>query len=162
MDRHEGGCLCGAIRYETLTAPSRVTVCHCSFCQRATGAAYMVQPVFDDVDLRLLAGAPRVYDAVSAGSGKVIHVHFCAECGTKLWLSFERFPGKLGLYAGTFDEPCWFDIAPDTSKHIFLGEARRDTVIPPGIPTFAAHVLSKDGTPLTPVVYDTCHSIGGA
>lgn len=162
MERHEGGCLCGAIRYETLTAPSRVTVCHCSFCQRATGAAYMVQPVFDDVDLRLLAGVPRVYDAVSAGSGKVIHVHFCADCGTKLWLSFERFPGKLGLYAGTFDDPCWFDIPPETSKHIFLGEARRDTVIPPGIPTFVAHVLANDGTPQTPVVYDTCHIIGEA
>lgn len=160
MERHEGGCLCGAIRYQTQAAPSRVTVCHCSFCQRATGSAYMVQPVFDDVDLHLLSGEPRVYDAVSAGSGKVIHVHFCAECGTKLWLSFERFPGKLGLYAGSFDEPCWFEIAPERSKHIFLSEARRDTVIPAGIPTFARHVVDNEGTPQEPVVFDTCHIIG--
>ncbi|MEF3049284.1 GFA family protein [Pseudotabrizicola sp. L79] len=162
MERHQGGCLCGAIRYETVTAPARVTVCHCRFCQRATGSAYMVQPVFDDVDLRLLSGTPRVFDAISAGSGKVIHVHFCADCGTKLWLSFERFPGKLGLYAGTFDDPCWFAIPPETSKHIFLNEARRDTVIPAGIPTFAAHVLAKDGTPEAPTVFETCHIIGGA
>ena len=120
----------------------------------------MVQPVFDDLDLRLLAGEPRVYDAVSAGSGKVIHVHFCGDCGTKLWLSFERFPGKLGLYAGTFDDPCWFEIAPEISKHIFLGEARKDTVIPPGVATYAAHVLGKDGAPQKTTVFDACHIIG--
>lgn len=162
MERNEGGCLCGGVRYATRGDPSRVTVCHCQFCQRATGSAYMVQPVFDDADFSLLEGVPRVYDAVSAGSGKVIHVHFCPDCGTKLWLSFERFPGKLGLYAGTFDDSCWFDIPPETSKHIFLGEARKDTVIPPGIPTFVAHVLAKDGTPQTPTVFDSCHIIGGA
>lgn len=158
---HAGGCLCSEIRYVTTSAPSRVTMCHCRFCQRATGAAYMVQPVFESSDLSLRAGTPQVFDLVSEGSGKIIHVHFCARCGTKLWLSFERFPGKVGVYAGTFDDPCWFAILPETSKHIFLGEARQDTVIPPGLPTFAGHVLAKDGTPQVPIVYETCHIIGG-
>lgn len=158
---HAGGCQCGDIRYATKAAPSRVTMCHCRFCQRATGAAYMIQPVFEESDLTVLSGTPRVFDLPSDGSGKIIHVHFCASCGTKLWLSFERFPGKVGVYAGTFDDPCWFDIAPEISRHIFLGEARRDTVIPPGLPTYAAHVLAKDGTPETPTVFDTCHIIGG-
>lgn len=157
---HSGGCLCGAIRYQTTAAPSRVTMCHCRFCQRATGAAYMVQPVFDDVDFSLTSGSPKVFDMVSDGSGKIIRVHFCSGCGTKLWLSFERFPGKVGLYAGTFDDPSWFDITPDISKHIFLKEARRDTAIPAGIPTYEAHVVTKDGTPQSATVFESCRIIG--
>ncbi|WP_435259266.1 GFA family protein [Thioclava sp. FR2] len=160
MERHEGGCLCGAIRYETRASPERVTVCHCQFCQRATGSAYMVEPIFDAADFGVIKGAPRTYDAVSAGSGKQVHVHFCADCGTKLWLSFERFPGKLGLYAGTFDDPCWFEIAPERSKHIFLSEARRDTVIPAGIPTFARHVVDNEGTAQEVTVFESCQVIG--
>ena len=47
MSRNEGGCLCGAVRFATLGEPSRVTVCHCRFCQKATGSAYLVEPIFD-------------------------------------------------------------------------------------------------------------------
>ncbi len=160
MTRNEGGCLCGDVRYATLAMPSRVTVCHCRFCQKATGSAYMVEPIFGANDFVVLAGSPRIYDQVSAGSGKVVHVHFCADCGTKLWLSFEQFPDAVGIYAGTFDDPCWFPIGPATSKHIYVGVARRDTAIPAGLPTFVEHATAKDGTPQEATVFETCHQIG--
>ncbi|MBW0158946.1 GFA family protein [Sinorhodobacter sp. B57] len=160
MTRHEGGCLCGAVRYATLAMPSRVTVCHCRFCQRATGSAYMVEPIFDERDLVVLSGAPKIYDQVSAGSGKVVHVHFCPDCGTKLWLSFERFPGAVGIYAGTFDDPCWFPLAPESSKHIFLGAARPDTIVPAGVPTFTEHATTNDGTPQQATIFETCRRTG--
>lgn len=161
MERNEGGCLCGQIRYATLAKPSRVTVCHCKFCQRATGSAYMVEPIFAKDDLNLLTGSPKVFDQVSTGSGKTVHVHFCADCGTKLWLSFERFPDAIGVYAGTFDDPCWFSIEPATSKHIFLGAARSDSVIPQGLPTFLEHAMTNDGTPLEATIYTSHRKIGG-
>ena len=47
MSFQEGGCLCGAIRYTTNSDPMLVMHCHCKFCQRATGAAYSVEPIFD-------------------------------------------------------------------------------------------------------------------
>ena len=46
MARHEGGCLCGEVRFVADKEPMRVTVCHCHFCQRTTGTAYLVEPVF--------------------------------------------------------------------------------------------------------------------
>jgi hypothetical protein len=159
MTTHQGGCLCGRIRYETRADPARVTVCHCRFCQRATGSAYMVEPIFDAGDLAVLAGQPAVYDQTSAGSGKIVHVHFCRDCGTKLWLGFERFPTAIGIYAGTFDDPCWFPIDPATSKHIFLGVARSDTVIPGGLSTYVEHATTNDGTPQTATVFDKCRRI---
>src|SRR4051812_8764481 len=118
MENHEGGCLCGELRYNVSGLPTRVTICHCRFCQRATGSAYMVEPIFPLADLRITRGVPSVYSIRSEGSGKVVSVHFCQVCGTKLYLSFERFPDACGVYAGTFDDPNWFDIRPDNSKHI--------------------------------------------
>lgn len=160
MSRNEGGCLCGGIRYAALATPDRVTVCHCRFCQKATGSAYMVEPIFDANNFVLLTGSPRIFDHLSSGSGKVVHIHFCPDCGTKLWLSFERFPGAVGVYAGTFDDPCWFPLDPATSKHIFLGVARSDTVIPSGLPTFLEHSTTNEGTPQNAVVFETFHAIG--
>jgi len=49
---HEGGCLCGDIRYRTTAAePIRVTVCHCTFCQKLTGSAFLVEPIFRRKDV---------------------------------------------------------------------------------------------------------------
>ena len=160
MTRNEGGCLCGGIRYATLAKPSRVTVCHCRFCQKATGSAYMVEPIFVNDDFVLLAGSPKAFDHRSKGSGKLVHVHFCGDCGTKLWLSFEQFPDVIGVYAGTFDDPCWFPIDPSSSKHIFLGVARSDTIIPAGLPTFIEHASTNDGVAQEATVYEAHHKIG--
>ena len=39
-DVHEGGCVCGNVRYRSIGAPMLATVCHCTFCQKRTGSAY--------------------------------------------------------------------------------------------------------------------------
>ena len=36
----QGGCLCGAIRYEFSGDPFRQFVCHCRDCQRSGGSAF--------------------------------------------------------------------------------------------------------------------------
>jgi len=147
MEPHAGGCLCGAVRYQSLGDPLRVTICHCRFCQRATGSAYMVEPIFRLADLQVIGGAPAVFDLRSAGSGKLVHIHFCQACGTKLYLTFERFADTCGVYAGTFDDPNWFAVGADTSRHIYVGGARHDTILPAGVALFREHALLNDGTP---------------
>jgi hypothetical protein len=151
MSIHAGGCLCGSVRYQTWADPLRVTVCHCRFCQRATGSAYMVEPIFRLEDLQVTSGSPAVYDVSSAGSGKLVHIHFCQKCGTKLYLTFERFAETCGVYAGTFDDPNWFTVDADTSRHIYVDVARHDTILPAGVNLFGQHALLNDGTPLEPM-----------
>lgn len=160
MTVHAGGCLCGGLRYETTAEPVRVTICHCRFCQRATGGAYMVEPIFRQEDLNMTTGTPTVYEARSAGSGKVVRVHFCPTCGTKLYLSFERFPGFLGVYAGSFDEPSWIRVGLDNAKQIFVDMARPDSVLLPDIDVFGQHAMLNDGTPLKPTRFDRPQIVG--
>jgi hypothetical protein len=160
MTSAQGGCLCGQLRYEVNAQPLRVTMCHCKFCQRATGGAYLVEPVFDAKNFAVIAGVEKTYTHLSEGSGKEVYIHFCDNCGTKLFLTFERFEGFVGVYAGTFDDPNWFDLTPENSKHIFLGVAQRGTVIPPHFNTFVEHAAQNDGTPIAPRVFEAAEIIG--
>ncbi len=149
-----GGCLCGGLRYSVSTAPIRVTICYCRFCQRATGSTGMVEPIFPKEEFAVTAGSETIYSLISEGSGKQVNVHFCATCGTKVRLSFERFPNIIGVYAGTFDDPNWFEQSPDNTKHIFLGMAQRGTIIPAGFNCFEEHATTNDGVAIPPHRYD--------
>jgi hypothetical protein len=151
---HAGGCLCGSLRYEVTSDPLWVVMCFCHFCQRATGSQGMVEPIFDVAAFRFIAGDPKRYAHVSTGSGAEVFVHFCADCGTKTHLTFARWPERLGVYAGTFDDPGWFDFTPGNSKYIFLDSAARGTLVPAGVKTYGQHSQDLDGAPLAPVILD--------
>jgi hypothetical protein len=156
----EGGCLCGAIRYAASAEPVLVIHCHCRFCQRATGAAYSVEPTFDRSAFAVTAGKPETYTQTSEGSGKQVTINFCATCGTKLFLDVQRFPSVCVVYGGTFDDPNWFDRSPKINQHIFVDFAQKGTVIPAGASTFPQHSLNHDGTWCKPVIFEQHHEIG--
>ena len=125
---HKGGCLCGAIRYKTMAEPQRVTVCHCTFCQRFTGTAFLfVEPMFKRADVVFWGDKPRTYDHRSDSSHKRIILNFCGRCGTTLYLDLERFPDLLGLCGGTFDDPNWFNRNPGKYRHIFAPSTGRNS-----------------------------------
>lgn len=160
MSTHNGGCLCGKVRYTAKSDPIRVTFCHCKFCQRATGGAYMVEPVFEHADFEVVSGSLSTYDHRSEGSQKILTINFCETCGTKLFLSFERFPDVVGIYGGTFDDPNWFKRTKDNSKHIFVDAAQHGTIIPADVDTYSQYSLLSDGTPVEPTVFSESRAIG--
>ena len=160
MSANEGGCLCGGIRYRTTANPTRVTFCHCRFCQRATGSAYLVETVFQRDDLEIVKGSPTTYDHRSEGSGKLVTINFCANCGTKIYFGFERFPDVIGIFGGTFDNPNWYERTPENSKHIFLEVAQHGTIIPPRFNTYLQHANHNDGTPVESMIFEKPHTIG--
>jgi hypothetical protein len=150
---HNGGCLCGDVRYKATAAPLRVTVCHCTFCQRFTGSAFLVEPIFRKEHVVLTGLLPKTYDHRSDGSHKRVTLNFCGRCGTSLYLEFERFPDFLGVCAGTFDDPNWFDRGPDTCRHIFTRSAQQGVVLPAGFETYLEHWVRLDGTPNKPTIF---------
>jgi hypothetical protein len=151
---HEGGCLCGEVRYAAAAKPLRVTICHCTFCQRFTGSAFLVEPIFRTEDVAFSGTAPRTYDHRSDSSDKRVALNFCGRCGTTLYLSFERFPGFIGVCAGTFDDPNWFERGPGSCRHIFTRSAQRGVVLPAGLEIYLEHAMQLDGTPNEPRVLE--------
>lgn len=149
----EGGCLCGHVRYRVTSEPTDVICCHCKFCQRATGSTYLVESLFSEEDFDTTKGETHIYEHISAGSGKAIYINFCANCGTKLFLTFERFPKIVGVYSGTFDNSDWFSRTSENTQHFFLSEATNDTVLPAGFEVFHEHYWESEGIPSTPQVF---------
>lgn len=147
---HEGGCLCGDVRFRALAPPVRVTVCHCTFCQRLTGSAFLVEPIFKKADIAFAGATPKSYDHRSDSSHKRVTVKFCGRCGTTLCLDLERFPDILGVCAGTFDDPNWFDRS--RCRHIFTRSAQTGVVLPADTEVYQEHALRLDGTPNEPTV----------
>ena len=157
---HEGGCLCGDIRFRTTARPLQTVICHCTFCQRLTGGAFLVEPMFRKEHVTI-TGVPQVFERVSDGSGKTVGVNFCGRCGTTLFLTLERFPTVLGLCGGAFDDPNWFDRGPGAGRHIFTCEAQAGVAVPPGVDVYAEHAIQLDGTPNAPRVFATATVLRG-
>ena len=78
-----GACHCGAIAFEAVVDPARVTICHCTACQNLTGTAYRVTVAASAEGFRLTRGSPKTYIKVADSGNKRAQV-FCAECGSHL------------------------------------------------------------------------------
>ena len=159
---HEGGCLCNAIRYRVSAPPQRVTVCHCTFCQRITGSGYLVEPGFLRDDVTFEGRATATYDHVSDGSGARVTLNFCPVCAAKLYLELERFPEAYGLFGGTFDDPGWLPRGGDACRHIFVESAQPGTVLPPGVALYPGHASPVGGGPTQPLVLAHALVVGPA
>ena len=66
MTMRTGGCLCGAIRYESGGEPAFSLQCHCRDCQRQSGAAYVAAVRMPSAEFRITQGTPKRYIAKSA------------------------------------------------------------------------------------------------
>jgi hypothetical protein len=107
MTIHEGGCLCGAVRYRTEGDPLRTTACHCTMCQHRTGSAFGVGCYFNSDQVHFLKGELRGYEHRSDESGRWIRFEFCPKCGTQVTWTLEALPGVRGIGLGTLDDPKW-------------------------------------------------------
>jgi hypothetical protein len=138
-DVHEGGCVCGAVRYSVHGDPLRVTVCHCTWCQRRTGTAFSVEPVFNKDQVRISGGPLSRYRHVSDESGRWLDLEFCPTCGTNIGFTLEWVPDVRIVDAGTFDEPAWIRSDKHLFRHIFLRSAQKWSEVPDGVDRYEKH-----------------------
>jgi len=104
---HEGGCLCGAIRFMASGPALRPHTCSCKMCQRHTGAltACWVEFPKDAVTWTGKGGPPAIYRSSEASSRA-----FCPACGTSLG-AIDDAP-VIALLVGTFDKSGSRELAP--------------------------------------------------
>jgi hypothetical protein len=105
-----GGCLCGAVRFELTEPASAAGYCHCTRCQRRTGAAASPQARIDGRTLRVVQGADVVRSWRHPDGG--FEKHFCPECGAHLFSRNPDDPTQMSVRLGAFDgdpgvRPSW-------------------------------------------------------
>lgn len=129
---HEGGCVCGAVRYRAYEEPARVSLCSCSWCKKRTGSAFGVSVYFDQNNVEFIGGNLEHYRLVS-DAGRWIESEFCKTCGTTVTWTLEFLPGHRGIAGGTFDEPTfWY--TPE--RYVFTRSKPDWMEIPDGVDTF--------------------------
>ena len=65
--RHlEGGCACRNVRYRLTAPPMFVHCCHCRWCQRETGSAFVLNALIEAGSIELEKGKPEVVNTPSA------------------------------------------------------------------------------------------------
>lgn len=127
-----GGCLCGAVRYEVRGALRGVVNCHCRLCRRLHG------------NFGPHTKAPKANISVTKDDGlawyatsDVARRGFCRICGSGLfWDPFEL--DATGIVAGTLDGPTNLE----TIGHIFVLEKADFYSISDDLPRFSG---SSDG-----------------
>ena len=106
MTLHQGGCLCGAVRYEVEGEPARASVCSCTHCQRRTGSAFGFGAYFKAEQVHL-KGKLESYEHKSDESGRWLRFEFCPKCGVQVTWTVEALPGMRAVGVGTLDDPRW-------------------------------------------------------
>jgi hypothetical protein len=122
---HTGRCVCGSIHYACAGEPERVTICHCSWCQRRTGTAFGAEAVYLAHNVAFSGPTPAAYRHTSDESGRWLEIYFCPRCGSNLGFTLEAVPGVRTIPAGTFDDSSFLRSDRLTFRHVFV-RTRRD------------------------------------
>jgi len=104
---YQGGCHCGAVRYETTADLTQVISCNCSICQKR---GLLLTFVGADA-FRLLSGEDATSDYQFGH--KVVHHLFCRTCGVE---SFARGSQPDGTAMVAVNVRCLDDVDLDAIK----------------------------------------------
>jgi hypothetical protein len=117
-----------------------VHCCHCRWCQRETGSAFVLNALIESDQMQLLAGRPEMVPTPS-NSGKGQQVARCPACQVALWSHYAGLGAALTfLRCGTLDQP---DIvAPGV--HIYTESKLPWVLIPQGVPSFVQYYKSSE------------------
>jgi len=126
----EGGCTCRAVRYRMTSRPLFVHCCHCRWCQRETGSAFVLNAMIEAERVVPLSGEPVVVNTPS-NSGKGQRISRCPACHVALWSNYAGAGDAVRFVrGGTLDEPD--RLPPDI--HIFTTSKQPWVVLPPDMP----------------------------
>ena len=124
---YEGGCACGALRYESKLAPTESGYCHCRLCQRSSAAPALAFASFPAHSFRYVTGTPALYASSHHG-----HREFCRECGTQIAYRDNGEAQTVDVNAASLDDPsiitpeyhiwcssqiAWFDVADTLPRY---------------------------------------------
>lgn len=98
----EGGCLCGAVRYQSAADPVVVGHCHCDDCRRSSGSGHCThlgvpKPAFS------VTGKVTIFEK-PADSGNIVGRAFCPACGAAVYSVNSSLPDLMFVRASSLDD----------------------------------------------------------
>ncbi|WP_171236556.1 GFA family protein [Ruegeria sp. HKCCA6837] len=133
MKKLQGGCYCGAVRYQLATPPAWSGHCHCRSCQMALGGAFVTWAKVAAEDFAVIKGEIQHIEKTPG-----IRRGFCRDCGTTLtYAALNEVEGQdwsadAWFSAVTLDDP---SIA-QPKAHIFVSHQQPWIKLDDGLPTF--------------------------
>jgi hypothetical protein len=131
----QGGCLCGAVRYQVNGPALQTTYCHCEDCRKASGAPAAAWTFFKTGSVEWLVGKPKLVKF--AGRER----SFCGDCGSPLMFFDPSLPDIFEMNTCTLDDPtvhspsdqCWIADRIPWAGHLHqLPEFRHTSPLPEG------------------------------
>lgn len=139
----EGGCDCRLVRYRLRSRPLFTHCCHCRWCQRETGSAFVLNALIE-TDRVLSLGAPPLPVHTPSASGQGQQIARCPQCWVALWSHYAGAGPRLAFVrVGTLDEPD--RLPPDI--HIFTASKQPWVLLPPGTPAVPEYYQREDHWP---------------
>jgi len=112
----EGGCACGAVTYRFDFPLMIVHCCHCRWCQRETGSAFVINALIETSKLAVTGAVETIVTPSQSGKGQI--VIRCPRCKIALWSHYAGGGPKVAFVrVGTMGDPA--ACPPDV--HIFTG-----------------------------------------
>lgn len=121
--RH-AACACGQLAIACRGEPVRVSICHCTSCQRRTGAPFGWQVRFPE-DAVTPTGEAAQYRRI-ADSGRALDFRFCPRCGSTVWWTMDRDPGLVVVAGGAFANPT----VPPPTVEVYASRRHAWTTMP--------------------------------
>jgi len=132
MAKFSGGCLCGAVRYESDSEAAVAGHCYCIDCRKSSGTGHCSHLGLPDTGLRV-SGELRFFDA-PADSGNIVSRGFCPICGSPIYSTNSAMKGMVFVRASSLDDPETF--RPQVV--VYTKRAPSWDMIPGGLPSFEA------------------------
>jgi hypothetical protein len=124
-------CHCRRLTLNCEGEPAKVSMCHCTDCQRRTGSLFSIAVFYERDRISVASGETRQFERPSA-SGFPVTFNFCPNCGSNLFWEPARMPHLVGVAVGGFEDPAfprpsqavwvkdrhdWLDLPNDLPQH---------------------------------------------
>jgi hypothetical protein len=131
----DGRCTCGEVRFRMTRKPLFIHCCHCRWCQRETGSAFVMNAMIEADAVVLVSGTPQTIRTPS-NSGKGQTILRCPTCHVALWSNYAGAGDAIRFVrVGTLENP---DRYPP-EIHIFTASKQPWVSLPAGIPAVAEY-----------------------
>jgi hypothetical protein len=104
MPNTQGGCLCGAIRYQLKDEPTMALVCHCKTCQKNSGTAFSTNLAMPEASVKIEGDCLTTFAEHASATAPPFFRSFCSRCGSPICARGEAYPGVIFIKAGTLDD----------------------------------------------------------